>query len=94
MTKAELIRKVADEADIPVAAADQLVDTIFASMEQTLVDGGRIEIRGFGSFRLRQYVGHIGRNPKTGVETVVKPKRNPFFKVGKDLKATIQAGSI
>lgn len=94
MTRAELIQKVATEADVPLAAADKLVMAIFASMTDTLVSGGHIEIRGFGSFVNRAYEGYVARNPQSGEEIVVKPKKTPFFKVGKDLKEKIQAGSL
>jgi len=93
MTRAELIQKVAAEADIPLAAAEKVVTSIFAGMAETLVAGGRIEIRGFGSFENREYAGYEGRNPKSGLLVTVKPKKTPFFKTGKDLKEKIQAGS-
>ena len=58
---------------------------IFQGMTDTLAKGGRVEIRGFGSFSVRQYDGRKGRNPRTGKFVEVKPKRSPFFKVGKTL---------
>ena len=61
-------------------------------MADTLVAGDRIEIRGFGSFEIREYEGYSGRNPKTGLEVSVGPKKTPFFKVGKELKERIMAG--
>ncbi len=62
---------------------------IFGSMAETLIAGGRIEIRGFGSFDVREYEGYTARNPKTGAEVTVKPKKSPFFKCGKELKERI-----
>jgi integration host factor subunit beta len=56
--------------------------------------GGRIEIRGFGSFVMREYGIYTGRNPKTGEEVEIKPKRLPFFKVGKELRERINSRSI
>ena len=56
--------------------------------------GGRIEIRGFGSFVMREYGTYTGRNPKTGEEVEIKPKRLPFFKVGKELRERIHDRSI
>jgi len=84
MTRAELIDQLA------------AILEIFDSMPETLVAGDRIEIRGFGSFQNRDYDGYIGRNPKTGDETTVKPKKLPFFKVGKELKERIMecSGSL
>lgn len=91
MKKSELIEKLAAEKSMSNAVAEAIVQEIFASMTETLIAGGRIEIRGFGSFELRNYAGRIGRNPKTGLEVTVKPKKSPFFKVGKELKERVMA---
>lgn len=61
-------------------------------MADTLISGGRVEIRGFGSFEVREYDAYTARNPKTGVQIQVKPKRSPFFKTGKELKERILEG--
>ena len=61
-------------------------------MEASLRRGERIEIRGFGSFEIRNYRAYEGRNPRTGSAVSVKPKRLPFFKVGKELKERVNAG--
>jgi integration host factor subunit beta len=63
-------------------------------MTETLISDGRIEIRGFGNFENRNYDGYIGRNPKTGTPVVVKSKKAPFFKVGKELKEMIMKAHI
>ena len=89
MTRSDLIEKLAVEKNISNAVAEAIVLEIFASMTETLVAGNRIEIRGFGSFEIRDYESYTARNPKTGVEIKVKPKKNPFFKTGKDLKERI-----
>ena len=86
MKKADLIKKVSEKENIPVAAARIVVDTLFDSMKESLEKGERIEIRGFGTFAVRHYNGYKGRNPKTGQIVEVPPKRLPFFKVGKELK--------
>jgi integration host factor subunit beta len=62
---------------------------IFEGFTKTLNEGGRIEIRGFGSFSVREYGAYTGRNPKTGDKTQVGPKKLPFFKVGKELRARV-----
>jgi integration host factor subunit beta len=94
MTRSELIERIANEKNITLAVAEMIVTEIFKGMADTLVAGDRIEVRGFGSFELREYGGYTGRNPKTGVETAVKPKKLPYFKVGKDLKDRImESGS-
>ena len=69
--------------------AKKIIDVFFDSMKQALIDGDRIEIRGFGSFKMKEYKGYTGRNPKTGEKTEVKPKRLPFFKVGKELRERV-----
>ena len=89
MTKSELAEELAKRNGIPPSVADHLVKTIFDSMTDTLVTDGRIEIRGFGSFENREYDGYTGRNPKTGELVTIKPKKTPFFKVGKELKERI-----
>ncbi len=91
MTKSELIEQLAQNKLISVRAAEWVVHEIFDSMSDTLIAGGRIEIRGFGCFEIREYEGYTGRNPKTGLEVSVSPKKTPFFKVGKGLKERIMA---
>lgn len=89
MTKSDLISELARQQNIPVARAESIVDAIFGSIETTLCRGERIEIRGLGSFELRSYGAYSGRNPRTGEKVDVKPKRLPFFKVGKEMKERI-----
>jgi len=94
MMKSDLIEKLRLKTDIPPYSAKAVITEIFFSMSETLISGGRIEIRGFGSFEIREYAGHSGRNPKTGVEVVVGPKRSPFFKVGRELKERVASGGV
>ena len=89
MTKSDLINRLSQKGNVPSARAESIVDAIFGAIETTLRHGQRIEIRGFGSFELRQYGAYSGRNPRTGSKVAVRPKRLPFFKVGKDLKERI-----
>ena len=89
MTKSELIEVLAAKKDIPTAAAERVINEIFGSMAETLVAGDRIEVRGFGTFENREYDGYTGRNPMTGEMVTVKPKKSPFFKVGKELKERV-----
>ncbi|HEY8922937.1 MAG TPA: HU family DNA-binding protein [Polyangia bacterium] len=89
MTKSDLISELSRRQNIPVARAESIVDAIFGSIEATLCRGERIEIRGLGSFELRSYGAYSGRNPRTGEKVDVKPKRLPFFKVGKEMKDRI-----
>ena len=89
MNKAKLIEKVSERVRIPSNAARVIVNTIFDSMRESLERGEGIEIRGFGSFVVRQYGAYKGRNPKTGKIVDVRPKKLPFFKVGKELKEKV-----
>lgn len=85
MNKSELVQSLANKLNVPVEDAVLIVDTFFESMREALLRGDRIEIRGFGSFKIKQYEGYTGRNPKTGESVQVKPKKMPFFKAGKGL---------
>ena len=89
MNKAKLIEKVSERAHIRSNTAKVIVNTIFDSMRESLEKGEGIEIRGFGSFVVRQYGAYKGRNPKTGKIVDVRPKKLPFFKVGKELKEKV-----
>ena len=86
MTKSELIEQVSELLKLPAGKAEQIVNCIFDSMVTALQDGDGIEIRGLGSFTVREYRAYEGRNPRTGETVHVGPKRLPFFKVGKDLR--------
>ena len=61
------------------------------SMKESLLEGGRVEIRGFGSFKVKEYGSYAGRNPRTGEKVAVEPKRLPFFRAGKELKEYLNA---
>jgi len=89
MNKSEMIETLADQKGISVKKAEEIVNTIFDAMTGALLAGERIEIRGFGSFVVNDYKAYTGRNPKTGESIAVKPKKLPFFKVGKELKSRI-----
>ena len=89
MNKSELIEKLAETSGINVMQSEEVVNLIYKKMRDTMVSGGRIEIRGFGSFVVKEYQSYQGRNPKTGEKISVPPKKLPFFKVGKELKERI-----
>jgi integration host factor subunit beta len=93
MTKSDLIDVLCETQKMPKGRAELLVNVIFDAMEGSLRRGERIEIRGFGSFEIREYRAYEGRNPRTGSAVAVKPKRLPFFKVGKELKERVNAGA-
>ena len=89
MTKSDLIKHLAEEKHISKGRAELLVNQVFECIEEALRRGERVEIRGIGSFEIRQYGAYRGRNPRTGAAVAVKPKRLPFFRVGKALKDMI-----
>ena len=92
MTKAELVEKVAESTQLTKKHAELIVNTVFESIVQSLRAGEKIELRGFGSFRIRQRGPRTGRNPKTGAKVEVPPKRIPYFKPGKELRELLNAG--
>ncbi len=92
MTKADLILAIADKLKLPAGRAELLVDSIFDGMVEALKKGDGIEIRGFGSFTIREYKSYQGRNPRTGETVHVKPKRMAFFRVGKELRERVNDG--
>lgn len=89
MIKSELIKYVSEKVGVTHEVAELAVNTIFDSMTEALVREESIEIRGFGSFKVRHYKERKGRNPKTGHMIDVSPKKRPFFKVGKELKERV-----
>ena len=93
MTKSELIEKISEGLKLPAGKAEAIVNCVFDSMVKALERGEGIEIRGFGSFTVREYKAYEGRNPRTGETVHVAPKRLPFFKVGKDLREKVNAGA-
>ncbi len=86
MNKSQLVAALAREENLPLRKAEEVVNTVFEDMEKSLIKGERVEIRGLGSFKVKQYDGYKGRNPKSGEVIDVGPKKLPFFKVGKELK--------
>lgn len=89
MNKSELIERLAQKSGLNVIQSEEIVNLIYKRMRDTMMSGGRIEIRGFGSFVVKEYEAYQGRNPKTGEKISVPPKKLPFFKVGKELKERI-----
>jgi len=86
LTKADLVAEVERITELKRSDSETIVETIFDSIIQSLQNGEKIEIRGFGSFRTRQRRGRVGRNPKTGAKVEVPAKKIPFFKPSKELK--------
>jgi integration host factor subunit beta len=89
MTKAELVEEVARASQLTRKHSEVIVDAVFSSIVDALKGGDKIELRGFGSFRVRRRRGRTGRNPKTGADVLVPAKSVPHFKPGKELRELI-----
>ncbi len=89
MNKSQLIEELALREGLTLKDAEIVVNTFFDTIAEGLGRMERAEIRGLGSFKVKHYGGYIGRNPKTGEASVVKPKKLPSFKVGKELKERV-----
>jgi integration host factor subunit beta len=94
MTKADLVEEVAKVTELTRKDSEVIVDTLFESVIKALKTGDKLEVRGFGSFRVRQRNARVGRNPKTGEKVEVPAKRVPYFKPSKELKDLINDGSV
>src|SRR3977135_72154 len=93
MTKADLVEEVARVTELTRKDSEVIVDTLFESVIKALKAGDKLEVRGFGSFRVRQRNSRVGRNPKTGEKVDVPAKRVPYFKPSKELKDLINDGA-
>ena len=89
MAKTDLIATLADKENLTVKQATDIINLIFDGFTDSLKKGERIKIRGFGSFTVRKYKPYTGRNPRTGKNVGVRPKKLPYFKVGKELKGIV-----
>jgi len=90
MTKSSLIEKISEKVEgLSKKQTEVVIETIFESIKETLSKGGKVEIRGFGNFRLRSRNARKARNPKTGEAVDVPPKKVPYFKVGKELREMV-----
>jgi len=92
MTRAELIDDVAHQSTLTRRQSEVIVDAVFTAILDSLRHGDKIELRGFGRFRIRQRAGRAGRNPKTGAGVLVPPRKVPFFKPGKELRDLVNRG--
>ncbi|RME37337.1 MAG: integration host factor subunit beta [Deltaproteobacteria bacterium] len=94
MTKSELIEKLSYTAGgLNKREAEMVVNTIFESIGTALAEGDRVEIRGFGSFSVREREARLARNPKSGEVVAIPSKKTPFFKTGKELKIRVNNGA-
>ncbi len=86
MNKLELIEALKNQEGLTKAEAAKVVEIFFGEMTEALAKNDRVEVRGLCSFFVKKYKAYTGRNPKTGETTMVKPKKLPFFKAGRELK--------
>src|SRR4029077_17654447 len=93
MTKADLVEEVAKVTELTRKDSEVIVDTLFESVIKALRDGDKLEVRGFGSFRVRQRNARVGGNPKSGEKVQIPVKRVPYFKPSKELKDLINDGA-
>ena len=93
MTKAELVAKVAGQINLTKKQTEVVVNTVFQSITESLSHGKKVELRGFGSFRIRERNPRMGRNPKSGEKVSVPAKKVPFFKAGKELRELVDGES-
>ena len=92
MTKADMIEKISEKMNgLTRREIEVIVNSVFDSIRDALTRGDKVEIRGFGSFRLRDRRTRVGRNPKTGAQVTVPAKKVPFFKAGKELKEFVDS---
>ena len=91
MTKADLVEELSKVANLPKKQSEAIVDAVFDSITEALAKGDKVELRGFGSFRIRRRRARRGRNPKTGTIVSVPAKRVPFFRVGKRLRELVNS---
>jgi integration host factor subunit beta len=89
MKKSDVILALSEKEGLREQEAFEIVNMVFSGFTETLRKGGRIEIRGFGSFTVRDYPPYLGKNPKTGKRVEVDSKKLPYFKVGKELKERV-----
>ena len=94
MTRSELIAALAaDHPHLTTSDIERIVTALFDEMTATLARGGRVELRGFGAFSVKQRRARAGRNPRTGETVAVVEKAVPFFRAGRELREQINAGS-
>ncbi len=89
MDKSHLIEPLSKDTGLPIRKAEEVVKAVFNSMANALANNERVEIRSFGSFKVKHHDGYTGKNPKTGESIKVKSKKLPFFKCGNELKEKV-----
>ena len=92
MTKAELIESLVERIErLTKKEAELIVNTVLKSISDSLAKGDKVELRGFGSFKVKERRSREGRNPKTGTRVLVEEKKVPYFKAGKELRERVNS---
>ena len=94
MNKSQLVEALSERISVTQKKAEEIINVVFGKMTDALQKEDRIEVRGFGSFTVKHYGAYTGRNPKTGENIRVAPKKLPFFKVGKELRERVDRMSL
>lgn len=90
MTKSELIEQISSSyPDMTKKQIEFIINSVFISIKEAIKDGDKVEIRGFGSFKIREKQSKVGRNPKTGNKVDIPEKKVPYFKPGKEIKESL-----
>jgi DNA-binding protein HU-beta len=89
MKKSDLVDAIAGKAGVPKAQVQQMVDDVFDLIAEGLAKGEKIDLRGFGTFSVRDSAARTGRNPQTGEAIAIPARRVPGFKPGKELKEKV-----
>ena len=93
MNKSQLVENLSLSSGLQHDRSEELVDLFFDSVSETLSQGGRVEIRGFGAFAVKEYGSYVGRNPKTGEKIVVEPKKLPVWRTGLSLRKRVDTSA-
>jgi integration host factor subunit beta len=94
MNKSDLVQEVARSVGLTAEVSDTAVTAIFEGIIEALVKGERVELRGLGTFGVRQRRARVGRNPKTGARVSVPARKAPFFKTGKELRRILNPAAV
>ncbi|MBI2060793.1 MAG: integration host factor subunit beta [Nitrospirae bacterium] len=91
MTKYDLVRLLMKECALSYRNSERVVNYLFDAITESLAEESRVELRGLGTFSVRRYDAYTGRNPRTGAKISVRPKKLPYFKMGRELKRMINS---
>lgn len=94
MTKADLVERIFERIGLSKKEAQEIIEILFDTMKQSLIEGESVKISGFGTFNVRQKMSRKGRNPKTGEELEITPRRVITFKISNNLKSDLEKISV